>query len=70
MKQKVRLLFFVSFVIVFLNWFLILVQKIEVGILERKLITCTTPGQVRKLLVRLAQQNPSQPLWSINKKLV
>lgn len=34
--------------------------------LERKLITCTTPGQVRKLLVKLAQFNPSKPLWSIN----
>jgi hypothetical protein len=40
---------------------------IKYGDLERKLVACTAPKQIRKLLVELAKFNPQHPLWAINK---
>lgn len=40
--------------------------RIEIGSLERQLISCTNANTVRKLLVKLAATNPSKPLWTVN----
>uniref|UniRef100_A0A1A9WIS6 INTS8 TPR repeats domain-containing protein n=1 Tax=Glossina brevipalpis TaxID=37001 RepID=A0A1A9WIS6_9MUSC len=40
--------------------------RIEIGSLERQLISCTNANTVRKLLVKLASTNPSKPLWTVN----
>ncbi|XP_035792559.1 integrator complex subunit 8-like [Anopheles albimanus] len=40
--------------------------RLEVGQLERQLISCTSASAVRKLLVKLAGTNPSKPLFTIN----
>ncbi|XP_052860400.1 integrator complex subunit 8 [Anopheles cruzii] len=40
--------------------------RLEVGQLERQLISCTSANAVRKLLVKLAGTNPSKPLFTIN----
>ncbi|CRK97815.1 CLUMA_CG011191, isoform A [Clunio marinus] len=45
----------------------ILYSKILFGDLERKLVVCMSPKQIRKLLVELAKFNPQMPLWAINK---
>lgn len=42
-------------------------RSIKFGELERKLVACTTPKQVRKQLVELAKFNNQVPLWAINK---
>jgi integrator complex subunit 8 len=44
-------------------------RTIKLGDLERKLIACMAPKQIRKLLVELAKLNTNtqQPLWAINK---
>lgn len=42
-------------------------RTVKYGDLERKLVACTTPKQIRKLLVELAKFNPQHPLWAINK---
>lgn len=46
------------------NFFL--VSRIEIGSMERQLISCTNANAVRKLLVKLAATNPSKPLWTVN----
>uniref|UniRef100_A0A182TSX6 INTS8 TPR repeats domain-containing protein n=1 Tax=Anopheles melas TaxID=34690 RepID=A0A182TSX6_9DIPT len=40
--------------------------RLEVGQLERQLISCTSANAVRKLLVKIAGTNPSKPLFTIN----
>lgn len=40
--------------------------RIEIGSLERQLISCTNANTVRKLLVKLAATNPTKPLWTVN----
>uniref|UniRef100_A0A1A9ZGI3 INTS8 TPR repeats domain-containing protein n=1 Tax=Glossina pallidipes TaxID=7398 RepID=A0A1A9ZGI3_GLOPL len=40
--------------------------RIEIGSLERQLISCTNANTVRKLLVKLASTNPAKPLWTVN----
>lgn len=42
-------------------------RAIKFGDLERKLVACMAPKQVRKHLVELAKLNPQVPLWAINK---
>lgn len=42
------------------------VDRIEVGSLERQLISCTNANAVRKLLVKLAATNPTKPLFTVN----
>lgn len=42
------------------------VLRIEIGSLERQLISCTNANTVRKLLVKLASTNPAKPLWTVN----
>lgn len=44
-------------------------RSIKLGDLERKLVACMAPKQIRKLLVELAKLNTNtqQPLWAINK---
>lgn len=42
------------------------VVRIEIGSLERQLISCSNANTVRKLLVKLASTNPSKPLWTVN----
>ncbi|CAD7012092.1 unnamed protein product [Ceratitis capitata] len=42
------------------------IMRIEVGSLERHLISCTNANTVRKLLVKLAATNPTKPLWTVN----
>ncbi|XP_054738863.1 integrator complex subunit 8 [Anastrepha obliqua] len=42
------------------------IMRIEVGSLERQLISCTNANTVRKLLVKLAATNPTKPLWTVN----
>uniref|UniRef100_A0A182JBU6 INTS8 TPR repeats domain-containing protein n=1 Tax=Anopheles atroparvus TaxID=41427 RepID=A0A182JBU6_ANOAO len=40
--------------------------RLEVGQLERQLISCTSANAIRKLLVKIAGTNPSKPLFTIN----
>lgn len=40
--------------------------RLEAGTLKRQLVACDSPLAVRKLLIKLAATNPSQPLWSVN----
>lgn len=44
-------------------------RTIKLGDLERKLVACMAPKQIRKLLVELAKfnTNTQQPLWAVNK---
>lgn len=44
-----------------------LLRSIIFGDLERKLVACMAPKQIRKHLVELAKFNPQLPLWAINK---
>ena len=46
--------------------FLIAVPRIEVGTIERQLISCSSSNAVRKYLVKLASTNPKKPLWTVN----
>lgn len=41
-------------------------KRVEIGSLERQLISCTQPHQVRKLLVKLSQTVPNKELWTVN----
>ncbi|XP_053669631.1 integrator complex subunit 8 [Anopheles nili] len=41
-------------------------SRVEIGQLERQLISCTSANAVRKLLVKIAGTNPSKPLFTIN----
>ncbi|KAL5273121.1 INTS8 family protein [Megaselia abdita] len=41
-------------------------KRIEIGALERQLISCNQPQQVRKLLIKLTQIVPSKNLWTVN----
>lgn len=41
-------------------------KRVEIGALERQLISCTQPQQVRKLLIKLSQTVPSKNLWTVN----
>ncbi|XP_058118359.1 integrator complex subunit 8 [Anopheles ziemanni] len=40
--------------------------RLELGQLERQLISCTSANAIRKLLVKIAGTNPSKPLFTIN----
>lgn len=42
-------------------------RPIRYGDLERKLVGCSLPKQIRKHLVELAKFSPQHPLWAINK---
>uniref|UniRef100_A0A182QPP1 INTS8 TPR repeats domain-containing protein n=1 Tax=Anopheles farauti TaxID=69004 RepID=A0A182QPP1_9DIPT len=41
-------------------------HRLEMGHLERQLISCNNASNVRKLLVKIAGKNPSKPLFTIN----
>lgn len=41
-------------------------KRVEIGALERQLISCTQPEQVRKLLMKLSNTIPSKNLWTVN----
>ncbi|XP_055382433.1 integrator complex subunit 8 isoform X2 [Condylostylus longicornis] len=42
------------------------IPRIEIGNIERQLISCSGANAVRKLLVKLASTNPTRPLWTVN----
>lgn len=41
-------------------------KRVEIGALERQLISCNQPQQVKKLLIKLSQTAPSKNLWTVN----
>lgn len=41
-------------------------KRVEIGALERQLISCSQPQQVRKLLIKLSQTVPAKNLWTVN----
>lgn len=41
-------------------------KRVEIGALERQLISCNQPQQVRKLLIKLSQTVPTKNLWTVN----